>query len=122
VAAPIIEPEPAAVLSTAVVRAAQLLDLSQAELARTLGVSRASISRLHAGRYRIDRAGKQWEMALLVVRLFRSLAAIVGTGPELAEWLRSPNEALGGAPIELIASAEGLVRTVDYLDAARARV
>ena len=37
-------------------------------------------------------------------------------------WLRADNHALGGAPLALIREPAGLVRTVDYLDAARARI
>lgn len=121
-AAPLIEPDPAAIASKAVARAAERLGMSQTELASILGLSRATVSRLVAGRYRLAPAGKEWEMALLLVRLFRSLVAIVGPGPEAARWLRSPNENLGDTPIRAIASAEGLVRAVHYLDAARARV
>jgi hypothetical protein len=57
------------------------------------------------------------------VRLFRSLDAIVGSDDVAARaWLRADNRALGGVPFELIRDAAGLVRTVDYLDAARARI
>lgn len=121
-AAPLFEPDPTATVSKAVVRAAERLEMSQSELAGILGLSRATVSRLAAGRYRLAPASKEWELALLLIRLFRSLAAIVGPGPETAAWLRSPNEALGSTPIQAIGSAEGLVRAVLYLDAARARV
>lgn len=121
-AAPLIEPDPSATVAKAVVRAAELLQLNQSELAGILGLSRATVSRLVAGRYQLAPASKEWEMALLLVRLFRSLVAIVGPGPEAATWLRSPNESLGSTPIRAISSAEGLVRAVLYLDAARARV
>jgi hypothetical protein len=36
--------------------------------------------------------------------------------------LRGDNHALGGVPLTLIREPAGLVRTVDYLDAARARI
>jgi len=57
------------------------------------------------------------------VRLFRSLDAIVGSDDTAARaWMRSDNSALGGVPLELIRDAAGLVRTVDYLDSARAGI
>ncbi len=114
---------PEAVLTKAVVRAARLLGLSQRELARILGVSEATVSRLVDDRYRLspDRA-KEWELARLFVRLFRSLDALWGHGEEARAWLASPNLALASRPRELLASVEGLVRVVDYLDAARGRV
>lgn len=115
--------EPAPVLTKAVVRAAGLLGLSQTALAEVLGVSKATASRLAAGRYRLDPArAKEWELALLLVRLFRSLAAVVGPGENARTWLRGPNLALGRPPIELIGTAEGLVRVVQYLDAVRGRI
>lgn len=40
----------------------------------------------------------------------------------LHSWLANYNTALKGSPINLITSAAGLIRTVDYVDAYRARV
>jgi hypothetical protein len=37
-------------------------------------------------------------------------------------WMQTPNRALDGTPIDRIASVTGLVETVAYVDAARARV
>ncbi|HEX8740213.1 MAG TPA: antitoxin Xre/MbcA/ParS toxin-binding domain-containing protein [Casimicrobiaceae bacterium] len=112
-----------AVLSRSTVRAAQLLGLSQRTLARVLGISDATASRLFAGRYLLarDRA-KEWELALLFVRLFRSLDALWGHGDASRAWLASENLALGAAPVELLGSIQGLVRVVEYLDSARGRL
>jgi transcriptional regulator with XRE-family HTH domain len=115
--------DPAAVLSRATVRAARFLDLAQAELAAVIGVSTATLSRLAHGRRSLEPGSKPWQLAALFVRLFRSLDAIVGSDDAAARaWLRSDNRALGGVPLELIRDPGGLVRTVDYLDAARARL
>jgi uncharacterized protein (DUF2384 family) len=112
-----------AVLSRATVRAARFLGLPQAELARVIGVSGATLSRVAHGARQLEPGSKPWQLAALFVRLFRSLDAIVGSDDLVARaWLRSPNTALGGVPLELIAEPAGLVRTVDYLDAARARI
>ena len=116
-------PDPAGVLSRAVVRAARLLGLTQREMARMLGVSDATASRLFAGHYRLDVArGKEWELARLFVRFYRSLDALWGHEASARLWLESPNLALAARPIELIVTIEGLVRVVGYLDAARGRV
>ena len=62
-------------------------------------------------------------MAALFVRLFRSLDSVVGSNDEAARaWLNGENRALGDKPVNLIRSAEGLVRAVHYLDAARSRI
>jgi len=116
-------PDPGAVLSRATVRAARLLGVPQADLAEVIGVSGATASRLANGQRQLEPGSKPWQLAALFVRLFRSLDAIVGSDDVAARaWLRSDNHALGGVPLELIREPAGLVRTVDYLDAARARL
>jgi len=116
-------PDAGLVLSRATVRAAHFLDLAQAELAGVIGVSTATLSRLANGRRQLEPGTKPWQLAALFVRLFRSLDAIVGSDDLAARaWLRSENSALGGVPLKLIRDPAGLVRTVDYLDAARARI
>ena len=116
-------PASAAVLSKAVVRAARLLACTQRDVAAVLGISEATASRLFAGKYLLsaDRA-KEWELALLFVRLFRSLDALWGHEATARQWLASPNLALDGRPHDLLRSVEGLVRVVAYLDAARGRL
>jgi uncharacterized protein (DUF2384 family) len=109
-------------LSKAVARAAERLDVSRALLARVLGVSPATVTRLYSGDYQLDERRKEWEFALLFVRAFRALDSIVGNEPGARNWLNSENRALNGRPIELIRSTEGLVRVVQYLDASRGLV
>lgn len=110
-------------LAKATIRAAELLGLTQAELAPILGVSRATVSRMASGEHLLAPEQKAWELAALFVRLFRSLDALVGSNEAQARaWLNSENLALGVAPKELIPRAEGLVRVVQYLDAARGRI
>jgi transcriptional regulator with XRE-family HTH domain len=117
------EPKASATLTKAVVRAAAALGISQAALADILGVSAATASRLAAGGYSLQPVRKrEWEFALLFVRLFRSLDAIVGNDRDARAWLRDDNRALGGKPLDLIRGAEGLVRVLHYLDASRGRI
>lgn len=117
-------PTPAApaVLTRAVLRAAEELGLRQRELARVLGTSEASVSRL-AGARQIDPGSKEGELALLLLRLFRSLDALVGGSREAARaWLRAANDHLAGVPAERIGRVEGLVDVVRYLDAVRGKL
>ena len=72
------EPFESEVLSKAFVRAAEKLGLSQRSQARILGLSTASLSRLSRGERLIDPDGKEGELALLLVRLYRSLDALTG--------------------------------------------
>jgi transcriptional regulator with XRE-family HTH domain len=116
-------PDPGAVLGKAACRAAELLGLSQAALARILGVSRPTVTRMVAGAFRLEPSQpKTWELATLFVRMYRSLDALVGHGEAARAWLEGPNTDLGARPVELLASAEGLVRVVHYLDAHRGRL
>ena len=116
-------PDPGVILSRATVRAARFLAVTQGELAEVIGVSGATLSRLANGQRHLEPGSKPWQLAALFVRLFRSLDAIVGSDDAAARaWLRSANGALGGVPLALIGDPAGLVRTVDYLDAARARI
>jgi uncharacterized protein (DUF2384 family) len=116
------QPEAAAVLSKAVARAAERLDISRSLLAKVLGLSAPTISRLYSGNYLLDENRKEWDFALLLVRVFRSLDSIVGDESSAQRWLQSENQGLNARPIELIRHTEGLVRVVQYLDASRARV
>lgn len=111
------------VLTEAVLRAAAILSVSQADLARILGLSPASVSRMAAGRYLLDPAGKEWQLAALFVRLFRSLDSITGGSEEHARrWLHSANSGLAGTPAAMLHEIDSFVRVVHYLDASRARI
>ena len=106
-------------LTKATLRAARRLDLSNRDLAAILGSSEASISRL--ARERELRPGsREAEIAALLVRVVRSLDALVGGDQDKARrWFRAGNRHLGGAPAERMRTVEGLVDVVHYLDAMR---
>jgi len=113
----------AAVLSKAVVRAAGMLGLSGRELARVLGLSEAAVSRLRRGNWQLKEGSKEFELAVLLVRLFRSLDALLGAdAAAMRAWMRAPNLALRAVPAERIQQVEGLVDVLAYLDARRARI
>jgi hypothetical protein len=116
------QPDPAAVIAKAVLSAAARLGLRHRHLAAVLGASEASVSRLQRGRG-IDPASKEGELALLFLRLYRSLDALVGGDDERARrWLHADNAHLGGVPAERLNSVQGLVDVVQYLDAMRGRL
>lgn len=116
--------DPAAVLTRAVLRAADILAVPQRMLAEIIGVSASTISRAASARAPLDPASKAGELAALWVRVFRSLDAIVGSNDVAARaWLTAPNAAFGGArPLDRLRSAEGLIHVLHYLDSARARL
>lgn len=113
----------AAVITKAAINAADRLGISARVLAAVLGVSEATVSRMKRQDHLLERGGKSFELAVLLVRLFRSLDAIVGGDEAVArQWLRNANTALGAAPLEKIVSISGLTDVLAYLDARRALV
>lgn len=115
-------PQPPAVLTEAVLAASTRLGLRARHLAAIIGTSEASVSRLRTGRT-LDPAQKEGELALLLLRLYRSLDALVGGDDEKAKaWLHADNDHLGGVPADRIRTVEGLVDVIQYLDAMRGRL
>lgn len=113
--------DPALVLAKAASRATGLLGLSGAALARVIGMSEPTVSRVLRGERPIDPASKEGELAALLVRVYRSLDALVGNdAAKRIAWMTSFNRDLGGVPRELVQTAQGLVATLSYLDGMRA--
>ena len=123
---PLIQPRRAApaeeaVATKAVLRAASRLGLSNKQLARILGLSEATVSRMGSGAYTLSRGDKSFELAVLFIRLFRAIDAVTGGDEAVASaWLRNENLALGAAPLTLLQSISGLVHVLGYVDAHRA--
>jgi plasmid maintenance system antidote protein VapI len=111
------------VLTKAIIRLAQFLELSGKDLSETLGVSEASISRLLQGKKLIHPNSKEGEMALLLLRIYRSLNALVGNHHDKAKlWLHAPNHAFQlNTPLDHMKNISGLVEVAQYLDALRGK-
>ena len=93
----------AAVLTEAVIRAADQLGVSARSLSGVLGVSEATVSRMRRKDFSLERGTKPFELGVLFVRLFRSLDAIVGGDETVARaWIKNPNLALEARPLEKI--------------------
>lgn len=113
--------DPGFLLAKATTRASGYLGLTGAGLARTIGVSEPTVSRLFKGEIALNPDRKEGELSLLLVRVFRSLDALVGTDDQKRmAWMTGHNKALGGVPLQLIERADGLVATLNYLDGMRA--
>ncbi|MGE5476345.1 MAG: antitoxin Xre/MbcA/ParS toxin-binding domain-containing protein [Bacteroidales bacterium] len=109
------------VVTKATLRAGRIMGLNNAKMADVLGVSEASVSRMTRAATVLD--GKPFELGLMLVRLYRGLAGILGSDDEAVHsWMRADNRALRGRPIDLIASINGLVTTVAYVDSRRAHI
>ena len=112
------DPEADRVLTTAFVRAAAMLHVNQATQAKIIGVSPSTISRLDRNTLKAN--SKTGELALLFLRVARSVLAYLGNNAEPArQWLHGVHRDLGGRPIELMQTTEGLVNVADYMDAVR---
>lgn len=117
-----IAPQTEAVVAKALLRAADMLGVTAKELSPIVGLSEATLSRVRRDAVGGGRmAGKPYELALLFIRLYRSLDAITGGDDTAARrWIRADNAALGGAPLNRIRTVDGLAHVLAYLDARRA--
>ncbi len=108
--------DPKRVLSKSLLNAGRALGLSQADLGEVIGKDRTSITR------GLDPSSKAGELALLLIRCYRSLYVLVGGRPEdLQHWMRTHNLDIGGVPADAVKSVPGLIRVLEYLDALRGR-
>jgi transcriptional regulator with XRE-family HTH domain len=110
-------------LTKATLRAAEQLGMTSKALANVIGVSEATVSRMRNGQFTLQAGQKSFELAILFVRFYRSLDAIVGGDQAVASaWLRNRNTALDAEPLTLIQTVPGLMNAIHYLDARRAIV
>lgn len=110
-------PDPDEVLAEATVNAGKALGLRQEEIARVIGRDR---SRLRQSIRHDDKTG---ELALLLVRVYRSLFALVdGNAEHMKHWMQTFNHGTGGIPRDQVVSVQGLALVVAYLDAIRGKV
>ena len=108
-------------LGKAATCAAAAIHLSNAAVARIIGLGEPTISRIASGAGGIDPDSKEGQLALLLVRLARSIDSLVGSDEQKREaWLHNHNDALNGTPAALIETAQGLSQTLAYLEGMRA--
>jgi hypothetical protein len=111
-------PDPGATLTKAYLNAGKALGLTQNALGQVVGRDRTAF---HRGGIAPD--SKAGELALLLIRAYRSLYVLVGGRPEdLKHWMHTENRHTGGVPAEQVTRVTGLVQVVEYLDAIRGRV
>jgi hypothetical protein len=111
---PAVRPDPRALLTKALLNAGKALGLSQQRLAEIIGRERTAFSR------GLDPGSKAGELALLLIRCYRSLYALVGGDlAAMQHWMHTQNRDTGGVPADQVRSVQGLVAVVEYLDAMR---
>ncbi len=62
-------PDESTLITKATLRATERLGIKNTVLAKILGVSEPTISRMRQGKYRLDRGQKAFELAVMLVRL-----------------------------------------------------
>lgn len=116
-------PKESSVITRATLRAAERLRIKNNALAKIVGLSEPTVSRMRKDEYFLERGNKSFELAILFVRFYRSLDAIVGGDDKVAgDWIRNKNTALDAIPLELIQTVAGLVNAIEYLDSRRAPI
>jgi len=116
-------PNESRVVTKATLRAADRLGIKNNVLARIVGLSEPTISRMSKGTYLLPPDSKAFELAVLFVRFYRSLDGVIGGDDVVAAaWLKNKNTVLDGVPLEVIQSVSGLTNAIEYLDSRRAIV
>lgn len=112
-----IEPEKKSVLAKALLNAGKSLGLTQDEIGAVVGRDRSAFSR------GVEPESKSGELALMLIRCYRSLYAMVGGDEEtMKHWMQTSNKYFNAIPATEIKTIAGLVAVVDYLDAIRGKV
>jgi len=105
------------VLAKALLTAAKALGLTQDEVGEVIGRDRSSFSR------GIEPETKAGELALMLIRCYRSLYAMVGGDDAVMKhWMHTPNKYFSDSPAQQIKKIAGLMSVVEYLDAVRGKV
>lgn len=106
-----------AVLSKALLNAGKALGMSQTQIGQAIGKDRTSLGR------GLDPGSKSGELALLLIRCYRSLYVLVGGRAEdMRHWMHTENHHTGGVPVEQVQTVPGLNHVLEYLDAMRGKV
>ncbi len=115
-------PSESEVLGKALLNSKEYLGLTNTELGEIIGKDRTYFTRLRNHSV-LEPDSKEGELALHVIRVYRSLYALEGGDMEaMEEWLNTPNKHLCATPKALLKNIQGLVQVVEYLDAMRGKV
>ncbi|MFC4312860.1 antitoxin Xre/MbcA/ParS toxin-binding domain-containing protein [Steroidobacter flavus] len=106
-----------ALLTKAMLRAVDQLNL-KAELPSLLQLPADETARLQAGERVLDPQRPEWQGALQLVGLFRTIVEVLGSVERAKDWLGTSNETLGGRPVDLLGTP-GAERVHRYLSAVR---
>ncbi|MEO1078379.1 MAG: MbcA/ParS/Xre antitoxin family protein [Pseudomonadota bacterium] len=109
--------KPSAILGRSLLAAAEELGVSKADIGAIIGRNRTSIHRNG-----IDPDSKAGELALIFIRIYRSLFALMGGDRDnMRHFLSTENRGTHGIPAKQLHNIQGMVTVCTYLDAMRGK-
>ena len=107
----------ATVLVEAVLKTADLLGLSNTQLAAVMGLHLASMNQIEFSAV-LEPTSAHGETGLLLIRLYQSLSALTGGDSELIDYFMNAfNTATDGVPIQQIQTRKGLEKVLTVVEA-----
>ena len=105
------------VLAEAVLKTANLLGLSNTQLAAVMGLDLMSMNQIEFSAV-LEPASPQGEYGLLLIRLYQSLSTLTGDDSEWTDYFMNAfNTATDGVPIQQIQTREGLEKVLMVVEA-----
>lgn len=97
-----------ALLTKALLRSVEELDLTTA-LPSLLNTQPEELAQLQSGGRLLDPRRQEWDAALKIVGLFRTIVEVLGSAERAKAWLGTANETLGGRPVDLLGTGDAEV-------------
>ena len=105
------------VLAEAVLKTANLLDLSNTQLAAVMGLDIMSMNQIEFSAV-LEPTSAHGAAGLLLIRLYQSLSALTGGDSEWIDYFMNAfNTATDGVPIQQIQTREGLEKVLTVVEA-----
>ena len=107
----------ATVLAQAVLKTADLLGLSNTQLATVMGLDLKSMNQIEFSAV-LEPTSAHGEAGLLLIRLYQSLSALTGDDSEWIDYFMNAfNTATDGVPIQQIQTRKGLEKVLTVVEA-----
>ena len=106
------------ILAEGYLNAGKALGFKTCDLGEILGKDRTALSR-----NKLDPHSKTGEIALMFIRIYRSLFELMGGNTDqMQHWMHTRNLQTGGVPSEQLKTLVGLVTVMEYLDALKGKL
>lgn len=111
------KPSPSDLVTNGVIKACDDLDINGATVARIIGISTASVSRMRNGTWKFQEGSKSYELAIALLRMHLALKRKMRDNLDrMRGWLRATDATLGSAPIDHLNRIQGLFRVIFLLE------